>query len=93
MTHEPDHGASAGFGGLPRTRVQRRGTPPGSAGPAGPEALSPGADFLGQGRPHSRLVARDFLDLLSREGIPLYDPAEEELAEEWKTAQRFGVGQ
>ncbi len=36
---------------------------------------------------------RDFLDLLSREGIPLYDPAEEELAEEWQTAQRFGVGQ
>ncbi len=36
---------------------------------------------------------RDFLDLLSREGIPLYDPPEEELAEEWKTAQRLGVGQ
>ena len=36
---------------------------------------------------------RDFLDLLSREGIPLYDPAEEELAEEWKTAQRLGSGQ
>ncbi len=36
---------------------------------------------------------RDFLDRLSREGIPLYDPAEEELAEEWKTAQRFGAGQ
>ena len=32
---------------------------------------------------------RDFLDLLSREGIPLYDPTEEELAEEWQTAQRF----
>ena len=36
---------------------------------------------------------RDFIDLLGREGIPLYDPSEEELAEEWKTAQRFGVGQ
>jgi predicted HTH domain antitoxin len=34
---------------------------------------------------------REFLDLLSREGIPLYDPKEEELAEEWKTAQRFGI--
>jgi predicted HTH domain antitoxin len=36
---------------------------------------------------------RDFLDLLSREGIPVYDPSEEELAEEWKTAQRLGSGQ
>jgi predicted HTH domain antitoxin len=36
---------------------------------------------------------RDFLDLLSREGIPVYDPSEEELTEEWKTAQRFGAGQ
>jgi predicted HTH domain antitoxin len=36
---------------------------------------------------------RDFLDLLSREGIPVYDPSEEELTEEWKTAQRFRVGQ
>jgi predicted HTH domain antitoxin len=35
---------------------------------------------------------RDFLDLLSREGIPLFDPSEEELAQEWQTAQRFGVG-
>jgi len=35
---------------------------------------------------------RDFLDLLGREGIPLYDPSEEELAQEWQTAQRFGVG-
>jgi predicted HTH domain antitoxin len=36
---------------------------------------------------------RDFLDLLSREGVPLYDPSEEELAEEWKTAQRLECGQ
>ncbi len=36
---------------------------------------------------------RDFLDLLSREGIPLFDPADAELAEEWKTAQRLGSGQ
>ena len=35
---------------------------------------------------------RDFLDLLGREGIPLYDPSEEELAEEWKTAQRLEGG-
>jgi predicted HTH domain antitoxin len=35
---------------------------------------------------------RDFLDLLGREGIPLYDPSEEELAEEWKTAERLGGG-
>jgi predicted HTH domain antitoxin len=35
---------------------------------------------------------RDFLDLLSREGIPLFDPSDEELAKEWQTAQRFGVG-
>src|SRR4051812_20502398 len=33
---------------------------------------------------------RDFLDLLRREGIPLFDPAVAELAEEWKTAQRLG---
>jgi predicted HTH domain antitoxin len=35
---------------------------------------------------------RDFLDLLSREGMPLYDPSEEELAEECKTVQRLGGG-
>jgi predicted HTH domain antitoxin len=33
---------------------------------------------------------RDFLDLLGREGIPLFDPADAELAEECKTAQRLG---
>lgn len=36
---------------------------------------------------------RDFLDLLSREGLPLYDPSEAELAEEWKAAQRLEGGQ
>jgi len=36
---------------------------------------------------------REFLDLLGREGIPLYDPSEEELAEEWNTAQRLAGGQ
>lgn len=35
---------------------------------------------------------RDFLDLLGREGIPLYDPSEEELTEEWATVQRLGDG-
>jgi len=35
------------------------------------------------------LTRRDFLDLLAREGIPLYDPAEEEFADEQKTVQRL----
>jgi predicted HTH domain antitoxin len=33
---------------------------------------------------------RDFLDLLAREGIPLYDPTDEELANELKTVQGPG---
>jgi predicted HTH domain antitoxin len=32
---------------------------------------------------------RDFLDLLAREGVPLFDPSDEELAGEWRTAQQF----
>jgi predicted HTH domain antitoxin len=36
---------------------------------------------------------RDFLDLLAAEGIPLYDPSEEELAEELKNALLPGAGQ
>ena len=35
----------------------------------------------------SRRSRRDFLDVIGREGIPLYDPADEELAGEWTTAQ------
>lgn len=35
---------------------------------------------------------RDFLDLLGREGIPLYDPSEEEMTEEWETVRRIGDG-
>lgn len=38
------------------------------------------------------LSRREFLDVLAREGIPLYDPPDDELAEEWKTAQGFGSG-
>src|SRR5438270_9220011 len=36
---------------------------------------------------------RDFLDLLTREGVPLYDPSDQELAEEWKTIRRLGTPQ
>lgn len=32
---------------------------------------------------------REFLDLAAREGIPLYNPSEEELAEEFKRVQRL----
>ncbi len=39
------------------------------------------------------LTRREFLDVLAREGIPLYDPADEELADEWAKAQRLGAGQ
>jgi predicted HTH domain antitoxin len=34
---------------------------------------------------------RDFLDLLGREGIPLFDPSEEELAEECKKVDEVGA--
>src|SRR5262245_5506833 len=37
------------------------------------------------------LSRRDFLDLLTREGIPVYDPTDQELADEWKTVRRFGT--
>ena len=36
------------------------------------------------------LSRRDFLDLLTREGIPLYDPTDQELADEWKTIRGLG---
>src|SRR5437660_6098247 len=39
------------------------------------------------------LSRREFLDLLARERVPLYDPSDEELAEEYKTAERFGGGE
>jgi predicted HTH domain antitoxin len=35
------------------------------------------------------LSRREFLDLLAREGIPLYDPSDQELGDEWKTVQRL----
>ena len=38
------------------------------------------ADLLGLSR-------REFLDLLAREGVPVYDPTDQELADEWKTVQ------
>ena len=36
-----------------------------------------GADLLGLSR-------REFLDLLTSEGVPVYDPTDQELADEWK---------
>jgi predicted HTH domain antitoxin len=35
------------------------------------------------------LTRREFLDLLGREGIPIYDPTEEEFAEERKAVERL----
>lgn len=35
------------------------------------------------------LTRREFLDLLGREGIPIYDPTDEELADERKTVERL----
>jgi predicted HTH domain antitoxin len=32
---------------------------------------------------------REFVDLLAREGVPLYDPTDQELAEEFQTVQRL----
>ena len=39
------------------------------------------------------LSRRDFLDLLTREGIPVYDPTDQELADEWQTVRRFGASE
>lgn len=33
------------------------------------------------------LSRRDFLDLLAKEGLPIYDPADDELARELRTVQ------
>jgi len=44
---------------------------------------SKGARILGLSR-------REFLELLSREGIPVYDPSDEALADELKTVQELG---
>jgi predicted HTH domain antitoxin len=35
------------------------------------------------------LSRRDFLELVGREGVPLYDPTDQELRDEWKTVQRL----
>jgi predicted HTH domain antitoxin len=50
------------------------------------KAISSGkaARILGMSR-------RDFLELLGREGIPIYDPTEEELAEELATLRKLGT--
>jgi predicted HTH domain antitoxin len=34
---------------------------------------------------------RDFLELLGREGVPIYDPSDEEFQEELKTIGRLGT--
>jgi predicted HTH domain antitoxin len=49
-------------------------------------ALSSGkaASLLGLSR-------REFLELLAREGVPLYDPSDQELADEWKTISNLGA--
>ena len=36
------------------------------------------------------LSRRDFVDLLTREDVPHYDPTDQELADEWKTVRKFG---
>jgi len=36
------------------------------------------------------LSRRDFLDLLAREGIPVYDPSDDEIAAELATVQKIG---
>lgn len=48
-----------------------------------------GAISSGKGAEILGLSRREFLDLLSREGVPLYDPSEAELAEEFKTVRRL----
>ena len=35
------------------------------------------------------LSRREFLDVLAHEGVLLYDPTEQELADEWRTVQRL----
>ena len=44
---------------------------------------SKGAQILG-------LTRRDFLDLLAREGVPVYDPTDDQLANELRTVQELG---
>jgi predicted HTH domain antitoxin len=51
-------------------------------------AISSGkaATLLGMSR-------RDFLELLGREGVPIYDPSDEEFEEELKTIDRLGASE
>ena len=37
------------------------------------------------------LSRREFLELLAREGVPLYDPSDQELADEWRTISNLGA--
>jgi predicted HTH domain antitoxin len=39
------------------------------------------------------LSRRDFLDLLARERIPVFDPTNEQLADEWTAAQDQGASE
>ena len=39
------------------------------------------------------LTRREFLDLLAREGIPLYDPSDEQFADERKRVERLEVAE
>ena len=39
------------------------------------------------------LSRRDFLDLLGREGVPLYDPSDAELDQEIQTVRRTGAAE
>jgi len=48
-----------------------------------------GAISSGKGAEVLGISRREFLELLAQEGIPLYDPSEQELAEEFKTVRRL----
>jgi len=48
-----------------------------------------GAISSGKGAAVLGISRREFLDLLTREGVPLFEPTDEELAEEFKTVQRL----
>lgn len=50
-----------------------------------------GAISSGKGGAVLGISRRAFLELLAQEGVPLYDPSDEELAEEIKTIQRLAA--
>ena len=39
------------------------------------------------------LSRREFLDLLAKEGFPLYDPTPEQVAAEWNTVKALGTAE